>query len=71
MMGHTTRALQLLMRAIAEVEDFEELDHLRATCGELYTRDDETFHELMRAIETRTSQLSERMTQGDIFDSDV
>jgi len=63
-MGHTTRALQLLMRAIAEVEDFEELERLRGTCWELYAGEDQTFQELERAIKTRTNELTEQMTQG-------
>lgn len=53
MLAHTTRALQLLLQAIREVDTLEELERLRATAAELYAADAETLGELTRAIEAR------------------
>jgi hypothetical protein len=43
MITHTTRAVQLFVQAIREVDSFEELERIRATAWELYANDDETF----------------------------
>ena len=67
MITHTFRALQLLLQAIREVDNFEELERLRVTCRDLYADDDQTFLELERAVETRADELTDRMTQGEIF----
>ena len=67
MITHTFRALQLLFQAIREVDNFEELERLRETCADLYADDDQIFQELEHAVETRTGELTDRMTQGEIF----
>ena len=67
MMAHTTRALHLLMRAIVEVEDADELERLRATCSELYAGDGVTLLELIRALNKRMGDLADRANQSDLF----
>ena len=67
MITHTFRALQLLLQAIREVDNFEELERLRVTCLELYADDEQTSLELERAVNTRADELTDRMTQGEIF----
>lgn len=66
-MVYTTRSLELFFQAVAAVDSFEELARLRATAWELYVGDDETFQDLMRAIEVRTGALSARLAHGDLF----
>ena len=46
MITHTFRALQLLLQAIREIDNFEELERLRVTCVDLYADDDQTSLEL-------------------------
>lgn len=67
MMAHTTRALHLLMRAIAEVEDADEIERLRATCAELYADDGVTLRELIRALNKRMNDLADRAHQSELF----
>ena len=67
MMAHTTRALHLLMRAIAEVEDADELERLRVTCAELYAGDGVTLGELVRALNKRIDDLADRANQSELF----
>jgi hypothetical protein len=67
MITHTFRALQLLLQAIREVDNFEELERLRVTCLDLYSDDDQTSLELQRAVDRRADELTDRMTQGEIF----
>ena len=65
MMAHTTRALHLIRRAIAEVEDVDEIDRLRVTCSELYAADDATLRQLTSAIARRTDDLLARTARND------
>ena len=65
MMAHTTRALHLIMRAIAEVEDVDEIERLRETCSELYATDDATLRQLTSAIAKRTDDLLDRTARND------
>jgi hypothetical protein len=64
---HALRALQLLLQAIREVDNFEELERLRVMCLDLHADDDHTFQELQRAVDTRRDELTDRLTQGEIF----
>ena len=67
MITHATRALQLLQQAIREVDNFEELERLRLTCLDLYAEDDQTSLQLERAVDARADELTDRMTQGEMF----
>ena len=67
MITHTFRALQLLLQAIREIDNFEELERLRVTCVDLYDDDDQTSLELERAVDTRADELTDWMTQGEMF----
>jgi len=67
MITHTFRALQLLLQAIREVDNFEELERLRVTCVDLYADDDQTLRDLQRAVDARADELTDRMAQGEIF----
>ena len=67
MITHAVRALQLLQQAIREVDNFEELERLRVTCVDLYADDDQTSLELERAVDTRADELTDWMTQGEMF----
>jgi hypothetical protein len=66
-MAHTTRALHLLMRAIAEVEDADEIERLRTTCSELYADDGATLRELVRALDKRMDDLADGANQSELF----
>jgi hypothetical protein len=66
-MAHTTRALHLLRRAIAEVEDADEIERLRATCSELYADDGATLRELVRALDKRMDDLADGANQSELF----
>ena len=66
-MTHTTRALHLLMRAIAEVEDADEIERLRTTCSELYADDGATLRELVRALDKRMDDLADGANQSELF----
>ena len=66
-MAHTTRALHLFMRAIAEVEDAAEIERLREACSELYAGDGVTLLELIRALNKRMGDLADRANQSDLF----
>jgi hypothetical protein len=57
MLAHTTRALQLLLQAIREVDTLEELARVQMTAMELYEDDPATLGELTRAIESRAVVL--------------
>ena len=63
MMTHTTRALHLLMRAIGEVEDADEIERLRTTCSELYADDGATLRELNK----RMDDLADGANQSELF----
>ena len=66
-MAHTTRALHLFMRAIAEVEDAAEIKRLREACSELYAGDGVTLRELIRALNKRMDDLADLANQNDLF----
>jgi hypothetical protein len=57
MLAHTTRALQLLLQAIAEVDTLEELARVQMTAADLYADDAETLEELARTIAERAVLL--------------
>ena len=60
MLADTTRALQLLIQTIAEVDTLEESARVETIAEELYERDDAVLRELMQAIEARAIAIREQ-----------
>jgi hypothetical protein len=61
MLAHTTRALQLLFQAVAEVDTLDELARLGTVAVELYERDLGVLRELIQAIDARATAIREQL----------
>ena len=61
MLAHTTRALQLLFQAVAEVDTLEELARVGTIAVELYEGDEAVLRELIQAIEARAIAIREQL----------
>jgi hypothetical protein len=68
---YASRSVELLMRAIRGVEDFEELGRLRAVVWEFHAGNALVFGDLMGEIEARTAQLSALLEQRELFGADA
>ena len=61
MLAHTTRALQRLFQAVAEVDTLEELARVGTIAVELYEGDAAVLRELMQAIEARATAIRDQL----------
>jgi len=68
---YSNRGVDLLVRAIRGVDDGDELGRLRALVWEFHAGNALVFGELMAEIEARTSALSARREQVEIFGVDA